>query len=55
MERKVKVETLDIAGIFHYNDPDEDKFFDALASCDSFEYFELKSIQALIDFNYPIV
>lgn len=33
-ERKVKVETLDIAGIYHYNDPHEDKFFDALANTD---------------------
>lgn len=40
----MKVETLDIAGVYHYNDPDEDKFFDALSSTDQFEYFELKSI-----------
>ncbi|CDW88905.1 wd-40 repeat protein [Stylonychia lemnae] len=54
-ERKVKVEILDISCVYHYNEPIEDKFFDALASTDQFSYFELKSIQKLIDFNFPIV
>lgn len=51
----MKLETLDIAGVYHYNDEDQDKFFDALAATDKFEYFELRSIQLLIDFNYPVV
>jgi hypothetical protein len=33
-ERKVKLEILDISGVYHYNDPDEDRFFDALAQTD---------------------
>ena len=38
-QRKLKIESLDIAGLYHYNDPDQDKLFDALAATSRFEYF----------------
>ena len=54
-EKKIKVEILDIPGVFHYDNQYQDKFFDALAETKKTEYFTLKSIQTLIDFNYPLV
>ena len=43
-EKKVKLEILDVAGVFHYANENQDKFFDALAASSKTEYFTLKSI-----------
>ena len=55
VEKKMKLEMLDVASVFHYKDKDQDRFFDSLASIEKGEYFKLRSIQTLIDFNYPTV
>lgn len=53
-ERKIKLEVLDV-GVYHYNDKVFDEFFDTLAGCDNVSYFELRSLQTIIDFNYGLV
>ena len=42
-------------GIYHYLDKDFQSFFDELAITNNTKYFEKKSIQTLIDFNYFIL
>jgi hypothetical protein len=55
VDKKISLELLDVSHVFHFNDPLNDKFFDTLASIQKGDVFKLRSIQTLIDFNYPLV
>ena len=43
-ERKMRLEVLDIAGIYHYKDKPFNEFFDKLSASDNLKYFESRSI-----------
>ena len=55
VDKKISLELLDVHSVFHFNDPLNDKFFDTLAATSKGDVFKLRSIQALIDFNYGLV
>ena len=55
VETRIRMEFIDIPGVYHFLDKDSDPFFDALAATSNLEYFKKKAIQKLIDFNYPAV
>ncbi|CDW71088.1 wd-40 repeat protein [Stylonychia lemnae] len=55
METRIKCEFIDLPGVYHYLDPDFQSFFDQLAITENLDYFNQKSIQKMIDFNYPLV
>jgi hypothetical protein len=42
-ERKIKLEVLDVAGIYHYKDKPFNEFFDKLCSQENLKYFENRS------------
>lgn len=48
----IKVEMLDMPGVYHFEDLDFEKLMKALSNSESFAFFESKAIQAIIDFNF---
>ena len=55
IEPRVKCEFFDIPGIYHFNDKEFERFYEALADSDNYDIFEAKPIQKIIDFNFKIV
>ncbi|CDW72553.1 wd-40 repeat protein [Stylonychia lemnae] len=51
----VRLDFIDLPGIYHYQDPNFEKFIHQLAETKNFEYFTIPSIQSLIEFNYKTV
>eukprot|EP00347_Sterkiella_histriomuscorum_P013502 403364473 len=51
----IKLQFIDLPGVYHYLDPNFQDFFKALAETTHYEYFMNKAIQSFIDFNYPLV
>ena len=54
METEIKLEFLDVSCLHCYQEKVGDEFFDALGACKNIQIFEFKSIQALIDYKWPI-
>ena len=42
-------------GVYHFNDRNFKSFIDELSSTGQYELFANKSIQALLEFNFPLV
>lgn len=55
IENRIKVEFIDLPGVYHYCDDEFGQVFEELAKTDKIEFFNLKVIQKLVDFNYPLV
>lgn len=55
VERPIRVELVDMPRVYHYDDPLCDEFFGQLADTDQYDVFSQKSIQKMIEFNYPLV
>lgn len=55
IENRIKVEFIDLPGVYHYLDEEFGQVFEELAKTDSIEFFNIKSIQKIVDFNYPLV
>ena len=54
VETEIKLEFLDVSCLHCYQEKVGDEFFDALGACKNIQIFEFKSIQALIDYKWPI-
>ena len=55
VEKKIKGEYIDMPEIYHYNDGSFNDLFEALAGTDNYNLFEIKPLQRIIEFNYPLV
>ena len=54
-ETSIKAEFLDIVGVHTYTDDVAVKFFDALAETSDLSLFSHRSVQAIIEFKWPLV
>ena len=50
----IKIEMLDMPGIYHYLDKDFVKAFKALNDLQGYQFFQNKAVKTLIDFNFPL-
>lgn len=55
LERPIRVVFIDLPCVYHYNNELCEKFFGELAETQNYDIFKRKSIQKLIEFNYPLV
>lgn len=55
VESKIKCEFVDLPSIYHFNDPNFEEFIDELATTEQYELFSKKPIQAILEFNFPLV
>ena len=53
-EAECKAEFLDIVGLHCYKEEIGDEFFEALAGSSDLSLFSYRSVQAIIDFKYPL-
>jgi hypothetical protein len=53
-ESECKVEFLDIVGVHSYLEDVGNEFFDALSSTEDLNLFSYRSVQAIIDFKWPL-
>ena len=51
----IKLEYIDIPGLYHYLHPNFKLFFFKLARTNDYQYFNNRAIQSLIDFNYELI
>ncbi|CDW83468.1 wd-40 repeat protein [Stylonychia lemnae] len=51
----VRLDFIDLPGLYHYLDPNFKAFIHELADTTNFEYFTIPSIQSIIEFNYELV
>ena len=55
VETRIKCEFLDLPGVYHFLDGEFQEFFGALGETENMDFFNLKSVQAVVNFNYGIV
>lgn len=55
IETRIKCEFLDLPGVYHQNDGEFHEVFEKLAETEMIEFFDLRSVQKIVDFNYPLV
>lgn len=55
LDAEIKLEFLDIPSVHSYNTKIGSLFFEALASSENIELFASRSVQALIDYRWPLV
>lgn len=55
IEPSIRTEIIDLPGVYHYTDDEFIQMFDSLANTEKIEFFNIKAIQKIVDFNYPLV
>ena len=52
VETRIKLEFIDLPGVYHFQDKNFEDFFEALANTSNLDFFKKKPIQKIIDYNY---
>jgi len=55
IDRSIKLQLIDLPGIYHMEDKDFKNFFKALDESKQIKYFSNSAIQTIIDFNFLLV
>jgi len=55
LDKRIKGEYIDIPDVYHYKDETFQELFESLSGTDNYEFFKIKAVQKMIEFNYPLV